>query len=216
MVFPGRVRLTLCLLTLPLSGLVAIVALLLREFVGLPGENLVAWAQVVSSDTYFVSQVLYIAAYVVPFFGFWALYMILGRLQRERLAFWGLMGALLGTGLPLTTLGVFTFASPELGRLYLQGHTNLPQVITDIALGSSMILGLSGAVLYVGGCILFCIAVWQCKTLPRWAGVGLALHSLLIAFGFAIPLLLVLGWVLLVLAGAWLASRIWREAESGR
>lgn len=211
MAFPKRMRLALCLLTFPVSGLVAIVALLLRGFAGLPGEDLAAWAQIVSSDIYLISQYGYVLAYVMPFFGFWALYMVLMRCERERLAFWGLMGALLGTGLPLTTLGVFTYAGPALARLYLQGDSHLPQVITEIAMGSSMVLGLPGAVLYVGGCTLFGVAIWRCKALARWPGVALALHGLLLAFGFGIPPVLVFGWVLLVVVGGWLAWRVWRE-----
>jgi hypothetical protein len=194
MQFPKPKRLIWSLLTLPISGSLAIVALLLRKFVGLPGENLVGWANVVSSDIYLISQYIYILAYILPFFGFWALYMYMMRRELERLAFWGLMGTLIGTGLFLTTLVVFAYAYPEIGKLYLQGGSQLPQVITDIAMGPSMLLGMPGAFLYVGGCILFGVAVWKCEGLSRWPGVILGLHDLLITFGFGSPLLLVLGW----------------------
>jgi Na+-driven multidrug efflux pump len=77
MQFPKSKRLIICLWSLPISGILAIFALFLRNFVGLPGENLLEWAQAVSSNAYLFSQYMYILAYVLPFFGFWALYMYL-------------------------------------------------------------------------------------------------------------------------------------------
>jgi len=58
-----------------------------------------------------------------------------------------------------------------------------------------------GAFLYVGGCLAFGIAVWQSSTINKWAGVTLALHGLFVAFGFGVPLLLTLSWVLLIASG---------------
>ena len=198
---PPKRRILVGLWTFPLSGITALVALLLRKFVNLPIGDITEWANSVASRNYLTAQYLYILAYVVPFFGFWALYMYLAQRQKERMAFWGLMGALLGTGLPLTTLGVLAYASPVIGRLYLQGETHLPQVINEIAMGSSMVMGMPGAFLYVGGCISFGVAVWQSGTINKWSGVALALHGLFVAFGFGMPLLLVLSWVLLVVSG---------------
>jgi hypothetical protein len=203
MQLPTKRKLLLCLSTLPLSGILAIVALLLRKFVGLPGEDLAEWAGKVVSSNYIIAQYLYILAYVLPFFGFWALYMYLMQHNEERLAFWGLMGTLLGTGLPLTTLGVFAYASPALGKLFLQGDTHLPQVITEIAMGSSMIMGMPGAFLYVGGCVLFGIAVWKSGAIAKWSGVILALHGLFVSFGFSSPPVLTLSWILLIVSGIW-------------
>lgn len=214
--FPSTKRLVLCLWTLPISGILALIALLLRKFVGLPGENLIEWARIVSSDSYIIAQYIYILAYILPFFGFWALYMYLSQHKAELIAFWGLMGTLLGTGLPLTTLGVFAYASPALGNLYLQGETHLPQVITEIAMGSSMVMGMPGAFLYVGGCILFGVAIWKSDTNFKWPGVILALHGLLVSFGFGSPGLLVLSWLLLIIFGIWFIRSAKNEiANSG-
>ena len=211
MQFPKTNRLIMCLWTLPISGILAISALFLRKFVGLPGEDLVEWAQSVSSNIYFISQYTYIMAYVLPFFGFWALYMVLLRDNLEWLAFWGLMGTLIGTGLPLTTLGIFAYASPEMGALYLSGDTHLPQVITRIALGTSMASGIPGAFLYVTGCTLFGVAIWKSRTLARWSGVLLAFHGLFLSFGFSSPPIIVLGWLCLVISGGWFIWSVWQD-----
>ena len=137
--------------------------------------------------------------------------MYLAQRHKERMAFWGLMGALLGTGLPLTTLGVLAYVSPVIGRLYLQGDTHLPHVINEIAMGSSMVMGMPGAFLYVGGCILFSVAVWQSRTINKWSGVALALHSLLVAFGFGMPLLLVLSWIFLIASGIMFVTGVQKD-----
>jgi len=198
---PPKKTILISLWTFPISGLVASVALFLRNFVNLPAGDMTEWANSVASGNYLIAQYLYILAYVVPFFGFWALYMYLAQRQKEPLAFWGLMGTLLGTGLPLTTMGVIAYVSPVFGRLYLQGDTQLPQLINEIAMGSSMVMGMPGAFLYVGGCLAFGIAIWQSGTINKWAGVALALHGLFIAFGFGMPPVLILSWALLIVGG---------------
>ena len=209
MQLPSNKRLIVCLWTLPISGIVAIGALFLRKFVVLPGTDVLEWAQMVTSSSYLTAQYIYILAYIIPFLGFWALYMYLSQQHLEKLAFWGLIGTLLGTALPLTTLGVFSFASPAIGDLYLQGNANAPQIINEIAFGSSMMLaGLPGAFLYVGGCIAFGIAIWRSGVIQKWSGVLLAMHGLFIAFGFGMPALLVLSWVFLVVCGVWIISSI--------
>jgi len=215
MQYPSNRRLMACLWTLPVSGVMAIGALLLRKFIVLPGDDPLEWAQMVASSGYLTAQYIYILAYVMPFLGFWALYMYLAQQHLEKLAFGGLMGTLLGTALPLTTLGVFAFASPAIGDLYLQGNAQSPQIITEIAFGPSMSLaGLPGAFLYVGGCIAFGVAIWRSGVFPKWSGVCLALHGLFIAFGFGMPAVLVLSWVLLAVCGVWIISSIGRTNVS--
>ena len=201
MQMPPKRRIIAGLWTFPISGVIAIIALYLRKFTNLPVGDIREWAQNVVSKNYLTAQYLYILAYVIPFFGFWALYIYLAQRQKERLAFWGLMGTLLGTGLPLTTMGVLAYVSPVIGKLYLSGDTHLPQVINEIAMGSSMVMGMPGAFLYIGGCISFAIAICQSETISKWSGVMLALHGLFVAFGFGVPSLLVLSWILLILSG---------------
>ena len=210
---PPKSRVLLGLWTFPMSGIVAIIALFLRKFVNLPVGDITEWANSVASRNYLIAQYLYILAYVVPFFGFWALYVYLAQRQKEPMAFWGLMGTLLGTGLPLTTLGVLAYVSPVFGRLYIQGDTHLPQLINEIAMGPSMVMGMPGAFLYIGGCLSFGTAVWQSGTINKWAGVALALHGLFVAFGFGIPVMLTLSWILLIAGGAMFILGVQNDKE---
>lgn len=212
---PPKKRILVSLLSFPISGITALIALFLRKFVNLPVGDVSEWAKSVASSNYLIAQYLYIFAYVVAFFGFWALYMYLAQRQKERIAFWGLMGTLLGTGLPLTTLGVLAYVSPVIGRLYLQGDTHLPQVINEIAFGSSMVMGFPGAFLYVGGCMAFGVAVWQSGTINKWSGVTMALHGLFVSFGFGVPFVLALNWVLLIISGIGFIMGVQKDDDMG-
>ncbi|MFH2039745.1 MAG: hypothetical protein ABIJ65_09960 [Chloroflexota bacterium] len=212
MQIPSRRRILLCLFTFPLSGILALGALFMRKFVGMPGADPGVWAAVVTSNRYVIAQYLFILAYVLPFLGFWALYMVLMQHNTEKLAFWGLVGTLIGTGLPLTTLGVFAYASPALGKLYLLGDTHLPQVITEIAMGSSMVMGLPGAVFYVSGCILFGIAIWRSFPSVKWSGILFGLHGILVSLGFGSALMLSLSWMFLIASGTGLMMGVQKEA----
>lgn len=132
---PPKARILPGLWTFPVSGGMALAALFLRKFVNLPVGDITAWSNSMASTSYLTAQYLYILAYVILFFGFWAMYRVLEEKQKERLAFWWFMGALLWTSLALTTLGVLAYVSPVVGRRYLQGNTQLPQLINEITLG---------------------------------------------------------------------------------
>ena len=91
------------------------IGLLLRGPMPLPNMDVDAWAQAVTGSNYFLAQVLTIIAYVLPYFGFWALYAYLAKVEQvERTAFLGFMGSIVGTSLALITLGIFSFVSPQI------------------------------------------------------------------------------------------------------
>ena len=197
-----------CLLTMPVSGVIAIISLIMRKFSGLPGTRPSEWAEHVSAPTYLISQYAYAIAYVMPFLGFWALYaQIRDQDSGEGFAFWGLMGALAGTALALPTLGVLAFAGPEFARLFLSGSPEMARILNDIALGPAMALGLPAAVLYSAGCLLLGIAVWRTGSLPKWPGIALAAHGFTLVFGFGSPVALVLSWLLFIACGTGFVSR---------
>jgi hypothetical protein len=206
-------RLRFGLLTLPIGGIIGIVALLLRGPISpLPDTDPTAWVEVVTSSLYSPAQFGYIIAYVLPYFGFWALYAWLAQIERvERLAFWGFMGAMIGTSLALPTLGVFSFVNPSIGKLYAQGDHHLLQIISNVVTGPPVVINLSGGTIYLAGTILLGVAVWRCGALPKWSGVCLAVHGVLLVFGFSIFVMLVLSWALLVIGGGWISWSIWKQ-----
>ena len=66
MQLPAQQSITWSLWTFPLSSILAIVALILRQYVVLPSEDLAEWATNVVSANYMIALYLYILAYVLP------------------------------------------------------------------------------------------------------------------------------------------------------
>jgi len=198
-------RIRWSLLTLVFGSLIGVIALLLRGPVPLPNVDVDAWAWAVTGKSYNLAQILLIVAYVIPFFGFWAIYAVLQSEEKvEKLAFWGFMGGILGTALAMPTLGIFSFMSPPLAQGYLGGNDRLPDLITRVAFGRPAIINLSGGTIYLLGMVLLGLAIWRSGNLPKWTGLMMALHGLALVFGFTLFPVLVLGWVLLLIAGLWL------------
>ncbi|MCA1737556.1 MAG: hypothetical protein LC740_01625, partial [Actinobacteria bacterium] len=65
--------------------------------------------------------------------------------------------------------------------------------------------------LYSIGFILFGVAIWRSETLPKWAGVLLPVAGLPLAVPADIPGLNILGTVLLIVVGGWIALSILRQ-----
>jgi hypothetical protein len=64
------------------------------------------------------------------------------------------------------------------------------------------------------GDILFAIAIWRSGTLPRWAGVIYALGSVILSFQPVLPQIgLIIGGLVALIGGAWLAWAIWQQAS---
>jgi hypothetical protein len=63
------------------------------------------------------------------------------------------------------------------------------------------------------GAILFSIGIRKSGVLPRWAGVLSAVSVLLLAFPLPIHILRLIGGVLQVVAGWWIASSALRQPD---
>jgi hypothetical protein len=198
-------RIRLGYLTLVVGSLLGILGLVMRGPVPLPNMDVEAWALVVTSSNYFLAQVLTILAYVIPYVGFWAIYASVAMIEKvERAAFWGFMSSVVGTSLAIATLGVFSFVSPKLAELYLQGNEQLPNIITQVATGQPAIINILGGTLYLLGTVLLGVAIWRSGLHSKWAGALIALHGLFLVFGFMLFPVLLLSWIFLLFAGLWL------------
>jgi hypothetical protein len=126
----------------------------------------------------------------------------------EEHAFWGFMSSIIGTSLAMATLGVFSFVSPLLAERYLQGDDQLPEIIIQVATGQPAMVNYLGGTFYLIGTLLLGVAIWRSGLLPKWTGLLIALHGLLLVVGFMVFPLLVLSWVFLFGAGLWMFFRI--------
>ena len=198
-------RIRLSILTLAIGSVLGLIGLVLRGPVPLRNMDVDTWAQAVTASNYFLAQVLTIFAYILPYFGFWALYAYLASIEQvERIAFWGFMSSIIGTSLALATLGIFSFVSPQIAQRYLQGDNNLPEIITLIATGQPVMINLLGGTIYLIGTGLLGVAIWRSGILPKWAGLLVGLHGLFLVFGFMLFPLLFLSWIFLLSAGLWI------------
>ena len=198
-------RIRLSLLTLVVGSVLGIFGLVLRGPVPLPNVDVDAWARAVTGSNYFLAQVMTIFAYVIPYFGFWAIYARLAKLDKvERLVFWGFMCSIIGTSLAIATLGVFSFVSPQLAERYFLGDNQLPEIISQVATGQPAIINILGGILYLLGTVSLGLAIWRSGSLPKWSGLLIALHGLFLVFGFMLFPVLLLSWVFLLSGGFWL------------
>jgi hypothetical protein len=195
-------RISLGLATLPVSAVLAISAIFLRGTSIMPFPDVELWAETVTGSLYNIAQKIYLVTYVLPLFGFWALYKHLSGFERiEKISFWGFICSLWGIGLALPILGVFTYASPHLGQLFLDGNDALPDIINSIVSKDAMYLGVPAALLYSAGSILLGIGIFRAGVYPKIIPLILIPHGLLLSFGFSFPPVLVLGWVMLFASG---------------
>lgn len=206
-------RICWSLFTFVLGSALGLIGLLMRGPVPLPNVDIETWAMAVSSESYFTAQALTLLAYVIPFFGFWALYDLLAPWERvEKLAFWGFMTAIIGTSLAIATLGVFSYVSPYLAEDFMLGDLDAPDMITQIATGRPAIINIFGGSLYLLGTVLLGLAVWRSDLLPKWPGLLIAAHGLSLVFGFMFYPLLLASWIFLLAGGLWLFIKIGSES----
>jgi multisubunit Na+/H+ antiporter MnhC subunit len=198
-------------LALPLYGLLT----LWTTFIHQPDPNtdFEAYARYVSTTNYLVDHLFgSILGVTLAIFGAVALGVYLSS---RRSALTAMVLSVAGNALILTIFGMSTFATPAVGRAYLEGQQNVVELNQDI-LGLPLILtALMGGLLYSTGTILFGIAVWRSVTLPKWAGVLYAPTGLLISIlGLIQGQAQTLGSLLLIIGGGWIAWSAMRRPST--
>jgi hypothetical protein len=199
------------LFALPLYGLLT----LWTTFIHQPDPNtdFEAYARYVSTTNYLVDHLFgSILGVTLAIFGAVALGVYLSS---RRSALIAMVTSVAGNALTLTLFGMSTFATPAVGRAYLEGQRNIIEVNQDILGTPVIVTALVGGLLYSTGTILFGIAVWRSATLPKWAGVLYAPTGLLISImGLAIGEAQTLGSILIIIAGGWIAWTVMRRPST--
>ncbi len=206
-------RIRLGILALPASGLVGLFSVLPPGVFINPAVDPAGFAQ--ASSTIGLGNMIGIVSLVLLLVGVQSLYSILVDESASRWAFAGMILTIVGVGLFLPFAGIFAFVAPTAGRAYLNGDTNAIKIIADsVAVSNSyafLFAGLAGLFSIIGS-ILFGIAIWQSRGLPKWSGIPYCLAILLSflsapLFGFILGFL---GGVLLLTSGVWIAANILR------
>ena len=192
-----------------------------------PNTQFEAWSHYVTTDSYALKHLFAsILGLILGIFGTFALGAYLTRSRAPRLGLVAVVITVLGSALFLPAMGVSTFTLPKEGQAYLAGieeYDKLPLNFADyLYLWTSL---LTIVLLFVGN-VLLGVAVWRSGILPRWAGAlwaagAVFMYPLGIVYAIAIlgvqstPPTVLLGALLLVISGVWMALRVLRRPSAG-
>jgi hypothetical protein len=173
-----------------------------------------AYARYVTTTEFLISHlVASILGAGIGTLGLIALFVVLCKGRTASLALWALVTVIIGNTLLTSVFGVAAFFQPAIGRAYLAGHTAEAVAINNDVYGVALFAtALPGLLLLTIGIVLFGVAVARSGSLPKLAGIGLAVG--IVVFG---PLGFILadfvqsvGAALMVASTAWIAIVGWR------
>jgi hypothetical protein len=190
-----------------------------------PNTHYEAWSRYVTTNHYVLTHVFgSILGLVLAIFGTFVLGAYLTRSRAGRMGLVAMVIIVLGSTLFLPGMGVSTFAAPEEGQAYLagiEGLAELPTSSADIAFGATSLLVV--VLLFVGN-VLLGVAVWRSETLPKWAGglwagAAVLMYPLGLVYAATIgpqstPPTVLVGALLLVIGGGWIAWRAMRQPHT--
>ena len=143
---------------------------------------------------------------------FWviALYAYLATSGSRRILTAAMTCCLIGAGFTLAALGVINYAIPALAQAYQAGQP----AAMDIA--DSFFTWPRGAMFYPAilvplGSVLFAVAMWRSRAIPRTAAALFAVATVLISAPGPIHTLHLAGGVLTLATGLWIAHTIRRQ-----
>ena len=193
-----------------------------------PNTRFEAWSRYVTTDYYVLTHVLGSGlGLILAIFGTFALGAYLATSRAGRLGLVSMAITVFATALFLMPMGVSTFSAPHEGQAYLAGieeFNKLPMIFADTLFMASSLLVI---VLGFAGNVLLGIAVWRSGILPRWAGAlwaagAVFMYPLGIVYAVVIlgvqstPRTVLVGALLLVVSGAWMALSVLRQPAAGR
>jgi hypothetical protein len=207
----GPIRLGV--LALPLAGLLALVGLYGSFQLGTGGILATGDNRAIVGSGYFVSELAGNGlALTLLIFGVVALYAYLANSGVRVLALGAMVLSIFGIALQLIELGVFAFAIPALSRSFLDGNPESIRILDYIFAGPFRIVVTLSLLLYLAGFILWGVAIWRSGVLPKWAGVLVAVHAPLLIFGPVSVLGPVLGALVALVGGGWIALSVLRSS----
>ena len=203
------------ILALPLSGLLVLVGALFGfSNVPEPSDDPVTAARGVTNTGILVANFAgTILATTLLIFGVIALYAYLANVRGRSWALGGMVFSIVGIGLELPAFGVDIYTFPVLGRMYLNGQLSAFVEISKALLTNPVedISFVLGSLLFLSvGFVLFGVAVWRSGILPKWAAVALAPSAFLITAPPELWVVEVVGALLLIVGGGWIALNILR------
>lgn len=209
-----QTKLRLGALALMLSALLTLGGLFLRGPLITNVSDAQAFAQSVASSNNRIAEIFLPLSLVIQLYGFLGMYAFLESPATQKSSFWGMVFSLLGNGLFLPFAGVFAFAMPIVGKLYLEGKTDALQVAAlTLAPGTGFFYLIASALALTAGAALFAVAMWK-SGLPRWLAGMYFIQALCLSFGASVAYAFeVTGGILLLVFSIVFGMKMWNEAE---
>jgi hypothetical protein len=202
---------------LPAAGVLTAVPWVL--FLGNPSakDDPEGYARGVASAVHTVGVYLYLLGLIFLLFGLLALYAYLARTPTSSWAGTAVIASVVGIALALPSFGITMMGDAVLADVYLGGERDLSAAMgllsdptltyrTSANFGVWVIASVIGAIAYA-------VAAWRSGSVPRWAGVLVA-----IGFGLSMTLSPGLAWpggLCLVIGGVWLARSVSQAPSAG-
>jgi hypothetical protein len=161
---------------------------------------------------------------ILAIFGTFSLGAYLAKGRTGRLGLVAMVLTIFGSALFLPGMGVSAFAAPEEGQAHLAGieeFSKLPNIFADTMFAATNLLMV--LLIFVGN-VLLGVAVWRSGVLPKWAGALWAAGAVFMyPFGLvyeatigpaSTPPTVLVGAVVLVISGAWMAWNVLRRSSA--
>jgi hypothetical protein len=196
------------------SAVLTLSGLLLRGPLIVETSDAQAFAESVASPNNLIAETFLPLSLIIQLFGFLGLYAYLDSPATQKSSFWGMVFSILGNGLFIPFAGVFAFAIPIVGQLYLAGN---PDVIRVAALtlappSTGFFYLIASAFALTIGAVLFAVAMWKTNNMPRWLPIIYVIQAFGLSFGASIHYTFEMtGGILLVVFSVIFALKMWRH-----
>lgn len=175
-----------------------------------------AYARFVTTTEFLISHlVVSIFGVGVGILGLTALFIVLCKGRAALLALWALVTGVIGITAVPAGAGVAAFAQSAIGHAYLAGHMAEATAINNDLYGPAFFaMAGAGLLLLTIGFVLFGVAVARSGSLPKLAGIGLAVGFVLFSVVFGpvspFPIGQPFAAALMAASGVWIAITGWR------
>ncbi|HSM71878.1 MAG TPA: hypothetical protein VK851_10055 [Anaerolineales bacterium] len=197
------------------SALMTVVGLYLRGPLVIETTDARAFAESVASPNNLIAETFLPLSLIIQLFGFLGIYAYLNKPDTEKSSFWGMVFSILGNGLFIPFAGAFAFAIPVVGKLYLEGNTEVIAVAEQtLGPGVAFAYLIASAFALTVGAVLFAVAMRK-NGLPLWLPIIYVVQAFVLSFGASIAYAFeVAGGVLLLVFSIVFGMRMWNTSSN--
>ena len=143
-----------------------------------------AYARYISTGPFLASHLaLSITGTGIGLIGFTALFIYLASRRASGVSVAALVTTILGNMPAVAMFGVAAFAQPAIGKAFLAGHHDAIALNSSVYGTAANVNAAVGVLLLTAGMILFAVAISRSRSLPRTAGILLAVSLPIFAIG---------------------------------